>query len=482
MGHDSRAGGASKLRRTTLSDFTPQPIDLGDVSSGALAGRRVLVIGLGRFGGGLGVTKWLVDEGARVTITDQADEASLAESIAALNDPSVTLRLGGHDPADLDGIELAVVNPAVNKDRSEFFGELCQRDIPWTTEMNLLLGRCRGGVVAVTGTYGKSTTCAMLAHVLETYRNDPCVEDAGYRDVHLGGNIGRSLLPDLSHIGPDDVVVLEISNAQLEDLPRIDWRPRIAMITNLSPHHLDRYNSYAEYVQTKINILGQPATTERLIAGPLDEEAERLVTQRLVETTVKRIAVASVDEPIELCIPGVHHQQNAACVLTVCAQLGLRLDAVRRALSTFRGLPHRLELVRMLDGVSYYDDAKSTSPSAVLTSLSSLDRPIVAIVGGQRKNVPLDALGASLLKSCREVICIGESGPDVARAMSGALVYDTACVVTEAEGLEEAVVLARERARPGDVVLFSSGAPSFDRYANFVERGKHFVRLVHGLE
>ena len=416
-----------------------------------------------------------------MTITDQADRTSLAESIEALNDPSVTLHLGGHDPRDLDGIDLAVVNPALNKDRSEFFAELCRRRIPWTTEMNLFLGRCRGRVVAVTGTYGKSTTCAMLAHVLEVYRNDSNGTDADYGHVHLGGNIGRSLLPELGCIAPSDLVILEVSNAQLEDLPRIDWRPRIALITNLSPHHLDRYGSYAEYVRTKINILGQPTTTDRLIAGPLDEEAERLLVQRLLTTTVERSAVASLDPPVALCIPGVHHQQNAACVLTVCGHLGLRLDVIRRALSTFRGLPHRLELVRTLDDVAYFDDSKSTSPSAVLTSLSSLDRPIVAIVGGERKDVPLAAMAESLLKSCRQVICIGESGPDVARAMSKASTSGGGCVVTEASGLEEAVILARRCARPGDAVLFSSGAPSFDRYSNFVERGKHFARLVRGL-
>ena len=135
-----------------MPELTPQPIDPRDVSTGALAGRRVLVIGLGRFGGGLGVTRWLVREGAHVTITDQADRTSLAESIEALNDPSVTLHLGGHDPRDLDGIDLAVVNPALNKDRSAFFAELCRRRIPWTTEVNLFLGRCRRRVVAGTGT------------------------------------------------------------------------------------------------------------------------------------------------------------------------------------------------------------------------------------------------------------------------------------------------------------------------------------------
>jgi UDP-N-acetylmuramoylalanine--D-glutamate ligase len=413
-----------------------------------------------------------------VTVTDQAEPATLKPSLEAIGDLGVALRLGGHDPRDLDETDVVVLNPAVHKARSELFREVIRRRIPWTTEMNLFCERCRGHVIAVTGTYGKSTTCEMLTTALENCRRRTTVD---YTGVRLGGNIGRSLLSELDDIGPNELVVLEVSNAQLEDLPQVGWRPRLAVITNLSPHHLDRYSSYVEYVAVKLNILGRPIPTDHVVVGEIDTEAMALLESSIPDAVHVR-SVAPVEPPVVLQVPGDHNQANAACVIEVCGCLRLDQAAVREALGSFRGLPHRLQHVRMLDGVDYCNDSKSTSPAATITATQSLRRPIVAIIGGQSKDVPLRACAAALVQACRAVICTGESGSAFANAVESASGDGAGPEVRRVDGLEAAINAARSAARSGDVVLFSPGAPSFDDYENFADRGQQFIDAVSALE
>ena len=219
-----------------------------------ITGRRVLVWGLGRLGGGVGATRWLVEQGGEVTVMDAAGERDLAQSVASLAGLPVRFRLGIEDTSLLGSTDLVVVNPAVNKRRSPFFACLARSGVPWTTELNLFMQRCPGFVVGITGTYGKSTTASMIATVLRAAAHEP--------KVFLGGNIGRSLLTELPGatnrrgIQPCDWVVVEMSSAQLEDLPRIDARPKAAVITNISPHHLDRHGSFDAYLKVKCGIVG----------------------------------------------------------------------------------------------------------------------------------------------------------------------------------------------------------------------------------
>ncbi len=489
--------------------------------STAISGQRVLVVGLGRFGGGSGVTRWLVSQGARVTVTDQAPAESLVESIEGLGGLPLTLHLGGHDPADLQQCDLVIVNPGVVKSKSAFFQEIIRRGIPWTTEINLFCQRCPAPVIGVTGSFGKSTTCAMLAEALQASLAAPVMirghtKRPMFTAVRLGGNIGYSLLMDLPDILISDIVVLELSNAQLEDLPRINWVPDVAVITNLWPHHLDRYSSFKEYVSAKLNILRttcnrqqaignrQQATssglwdqlssrsrpTQTLVVGDLDPQAEAMLEERLAARSLVLPAQPSPFElvrvdpaacPTTLRIPGKHNQANAACVRTVCSTLGLAEDGVRATLAAFAGLPHRIQYVATIEGVDYFNDSKSTSPAATQVAVESFDRPIVAIVGGQCQEVPLTILAEILVRSCQAVICTGESGATLAEAVRGAAVPSRP-VAHRVERLDDAVRMARHVARSGDVVLFSPGAPSFDRYTNFTQRGDHFVQLVQAMQ
>jgi len=442
-------------------------------------GLRVLVVGLGRFGGGVGVTRWLASQGAAVTITDQADAASLASSLAAVADLDVGLVLGGHDACDLGAVDLAIINPAVVKGRSPLFGAIEQAGIPWTTELNLFCERCPAPVVGVTGSYGKSTTCAMLAHVLTRAVAEG---RAPFTAVHLGGNIGRSLLADLHNMRPSDLVILELSNAQLEDVPRVGWAPRWAAITNLHPHHLDRYADANAYFAAKLNVLRNGGAPQTVVVGELDPAAEPMLVSALGTRASARIGVPTDGPQLALRIPGNHNRTNAQCVLTVIEALGLDRQFAAAALESFPGLPHRLEFVRELDGVRYYNDSKSTAPEATKASVEALDRPIVVIVGGQDKAYADYSGCAQLLaERCRVVVCTGESAQRWARAVreEASVARSTGSVEVEVcAPLAEAVSAARRVARPGDTVLFSPGAPSFDAFANFAERGDRFRALV----
>jgi UDP-N-acetylmuramoylalanine--D-glutamate ligase len=436
------------------------------------------VVGLGRFGGGVGVTRWLVDQGARVTVTDLAEPEKLGASLDRIADLDVSLKLGGHDPDSLRDADMVVVNPAVPKQRSAFFRQITESGIPWTTEMNLFCERCPATVIGITGTYGKSTTCVMLDNAV---RASVDAGRTGFTAVHLGGNIGRSLLGRLEDIKPTDLVILEMSNAQLEDLPRIHWAPPFAVVANAFPNHLDRHGSWEAYVEAKLNILRDPVQASRIVLGPVGRDVEAMV-ERIVPSASGRVhRVTPADPPVELAVAGRHNRANADCVLAVGRLLGLDEAITRRALRSFTGLPHRLEHVRSLAGVDYINDSKSTSPAAIQTAIESLGQPIVAIIGGVDKGVCFADCAAALATRCRAVICVGESGPAFARALRAVEAGDSAPTLLETDGLPEAVCLAREQAQAGDAVLFAPGAPSFDAYPNFEERGRHFIELVNAL-
>ncbi|HMQ16249.1 MAG TPA: Mur ligase family protein, partial [Phycisphaerae bacterium] len=211
----------------------------------AWRGKRVTVMGLGRFGGGVGVTRWLARQGARVLVTDQAPAEKLSSSLAAIRDLDVALRLGAHDERDFRDADAVVVNPAI-PDRSPFVQAALAAGVPITTEINLFVERCPARCVGVTGSVGKSTVTAMIGGVLEARPDGR---------AWVGGNLGDSLLPALESIRPNDVVVLELSSFQLHRTPLVRWSPHVAVITNVTVNHLDWHGTFAAYVADKLNIV-----------------------------------------------------------------------------------------------------------------------------------------------------------------------------------------------------------------------------------
>ncbi len=457
-------------------------IEVGDTtyrtpSNESLGGLNVLVMGLGRFGGGVAVTRWLIAKGAEVAVTDQASPESLSGSIAQLSEFDVDFRFGAHEPSLLAGIDLVVVNPAVQKRRSDFFKLIVERAIPWTTETNLFCERCPADVIGVTGSFGKSTTCAMLEEVLRSGKGE-MANSLSFRNLYLGGNIGKSLLPDLAQIGPNDLVILELSNAQLEDVPRIKWHPNVAVITNLYPQHLDRYESFAEYVAVKLNIVDPAGSQKAVVVGDVDDRALSMLEECGITARENFRRVGFSDVAFQMRVPGEHNQQNASCVKAVCQELGMKEEFVRAAIEEFGGLPHRLQFVKESDGVEYYNDSKSTAPEATVRAMKSFDRPIVLLVGGKMRDDSLTHWANVAAERCRAIVCFGEAGSFFAKAIEEIDESRGKPMVREASTVEKAVAEARSCATRGDVVLFSPGAQSFDAFVNFEARGRSFVDFV----
>jgi len=441
-----------------------------------LTGQRVVVMGLGRFGGGIGVTRWLVRSGAKVTVTDRASAEALADSVAQLSDADVTLHLGGHDPADLDDCDLLVVSPAVAKARSEFVQDALARGIPLSSEMNLFIERCPARrVVGVTGSVGKSTTTAMLGAILTS------ASSAGFLPrVRVGGNIGQSLLDDLAAMEPDDIVVLELSSFQLEDLAALAWSPPLAVITNIQPNHLDRHGTMEAYTEAKLNIVRFQSPDGRVF---IHEGEDGLAGEVARVGAGPRTCRYRFDPSFRasLRVPGRHNEDNAAAAVAVARALGLKDDSIGRGLSAFTGLPHRLEFVAEHDGVRYFNDSKSTGPESTLVALAAFREPTIVLVGGRSKGASFENLGRQLAKQAKAVICYGSAAEvlfdEVARHTDR---ISAGPQVELAGDFDEAVRRARRLAAPGDVVVLSPACTSYDTFANYEERGERFCTLVRG--
>jgi len=421
----------------------------------------VTVMGLGRFGGGVGVTRWLAGQAATVTVSDRAPAEELSESVAALAGLDVTLHLCGHVESDFTGCDVLVVNPAVPFD-SPLIAAALAAGAELTTEINLFLRRCRCPVVAVTGTAGKSTTTAMIGAIL-----------GRARPTHVGGNIGRSLLEDLPDIAPDHVVVLELSSFQLFYLPLVETGPHVAVVTNLAPNHLDRHGTFEHYAASKKNILRYQGPDDAAVLNRDDPVAEWAP-----EARGRVVLFGGDDEPFALSVPGEHNQANAQAAWSAARLLGVARGAAAEALAAFEALPHRLQLVARCGGVRYYNDSKSTTPEGALAALASFpDRSAVIIVGGYDKGACLARLCAALAEHAKAVVAVGQTGPAIAEGIEKHPPGRTAPVILEKD-FADAVAAARRLAGPGDVVLLSPGCASYDQFANYEQRGDAFTRLV----
>ncbi len=427
--------------------------------------KRVVVMGLGRFGGGLGVTRWLCRQGAGVTVTDLADAEGLTESVAQLADLDVTIHLGGHDPADLDDCELLVVNPAV-PDRAPFLAEARRRGVPITTEINLFLTRCPARLVGITGSVGKSTVAAMTAAILATKFV-----------THLGGNIGRSLLADLANdtIAPTDVVVLELSSFQLERIAETGVAPHVSLVTNLLPNHLDWHGTMEAYANAKKNIFRFQEDDGLLIVNADDPEVATWADEAPGVTD----AFSDNAAPFELAVPGPHNQLNAQAAWAIGRAMGVERGAAAAALRTFKGLPNRLALVAERAGVRYFDDSKATTPTGAIVALNSFPAgQIVAIVGGYDKGVSLAELCEVLARRCKTIVTTGQVGPQIA---AGVRVIPSAVSgpgIVETETFDDAVAAAMAAASAGDAVLLSPACASYGQFNNYIQRGQRFIDLI----
>lgn len=441
----------------------------------SLDNARVTVMGLGRFGGGLGVTQWLAARGAQVLVTDVKPAETFVEELAALEpltrSGQVTLRLGEHNVSDFTTCDLVVANAAVPTPWNNRFLRAAQAaGIELTTEISLLVASLprdtrERRTIAITGSVGKSTTTAMIAHALR---------DAGV-DTKVGGNLGGSLLNELESITSDTWIVLELSSAQLHWIETtVPFSPPIAVVTAFAENHLDWHGDLTHYRESKRHILRhQRAGDTAVIANELDDWLPS------VQPDVSVVRPQPADVPGEMILPGEHNRANAAAALAACkaAVPAIDLARVRASLRAYPGLEHRLEFVSEIAGVKYYNDSKSTTPGATLTALAAIGAAtplsrVHLIAGGYDKKVSLRDLG-DLASKIAGVYAIGATAPII--------VQESAGKAKDCGTLAGAFVEIKKSVKPGDVVLLSPGCASWGQFDNFEQRGEQFKRLVKGI-
>jgi UDP-N-acetylmuramoylalanine--D-glutamate ligase len=438
-----------------------EKLDLTEDRMDAWNGKRIVVMGLGHFGGGIAVSRWFAQQGAKVLVTDKETPEKLAGALAELSDLKLEYRLGEHKTEDFTTADLVVASPAVKRD-NPFLLAAKNAGIPVTTEIILFLERCNAKILAVTGTKGKSTSTAMLGKIV-----------AKRHTTHVGGNIGKSLLFDLPHIQPSDFVVLELSSYMLELLAQTPFAPHVALITMIAPDHLDRHGTFENYLQAKQAIVRKQTPHDFAVVN--EENEFSLSFGQHTQAKVIRYGVAG-SKPLTLKIPGKHNQLNAQGALAAAKCVGCTWEDAQDALKDFKGLPHRLELVHEQNGVQWYNDSIATIPQAAVAALDAF-KPgtVLQIVGGSDKEIPFDDMASELAQRAKAILTIGKTGPKIAAL---ARINSPKAAILECQTLENAVNQAKSLAQPGDTVLLSTGCASYDQFTNFEERGEQFAQFA----
>jgi UDP-N-acetylmuramoylalanine--D-glutamate ligase len=453
------------------------------------ASEAVLVIGLGK--SGLASVEVLRGRGVRVYATDEKSPEELKSAIEAATSFGAIFVAPG-DLASLTGaLTSAVLSPGVPP-TSPVVRAINAANVPVLSEIEVAYRLCRAPIVAVTGTKGKSTTTALIGHLLR---------ECG-KTVYVGGNIGNPLIKEVLPATESDWVVAEVSSFQLETIRA--FRPRVAVLLNVAPDHLDRYYSMDEYAEAKYRIFANQSMSDFFV-GNFDDPRVAQLHWRHGETRVRAhqlwftltpsedhatmtlrngvliyAPVAGDPRPMpivareDIPLAGNHNVQNAMAALLAALAIGCEPDALRAAIASFRAMPHRLQEVAEVGGVTYVDDSKSTNPGSVVAALEAYDRPIVLIAGGRAKGTGFAEMGKTIRERSKALIVIGEAADEIVRAAG-------VTNAIRATSMEDAVRRARAVAVPGDVVLLSPGCASFDMFTSAEDRGERFIAAVSEL-
>lgn len=457
-----------------------------------LQNKRVLVMGLGLHGGGLGVTRWLVSRGARVTVTDLKKETELSPTLEQLRGAKVEFVLGEHRDRDFENADLVIRNPGVPRE-SRFLQIARERNIPVRMELGLfteLLPRGMDQVIGITGTKGKTTTTVMTGAILK--RANP--------KTVVAGNLRVSALELLDQIDADTPVVLEMSSFQLEEFEELKRSPHIAALTNVYPDHLNRYRDMDDYAWAKAQIFIHQ-TPRDVLALNFDNGICTRLRPKAIARVIWFSRTRAIKEgarvehgwlmwkeagsqekimPVAELIAGQHNIENALAAIAITRAWGVSSDVIGEALREFRGVPHRLEPVRELDGVQYINDTTATAPNATIAALQTLTPrggTIYLIAGGYDKGLPYGDLAKKISETQTRVILLdGNATEKIERALAAENAKTQ--IAGRAKTLAEAVEAGKILARPGDIVLLSPGAASFGMFANEFERGDQFRAIV----
>ena len=454
-------------------------------------GTRVTVLGLGTRGGGVGVARHLVGLGAAVTVTDAKPESALGDSLGELAGLPIRFVLGGHDERDFmpERTDLVVRNPGVPR-RAPLLEIARAHGIPVHMEMSLFLRACPAAVVGLTGTKGKTTTATLCAAMLRAWRTDTI----------LAGNMGISALSALPDIQSDTPVVLEISSWQVEALDEHGISPHVAVLTNVSPDHLNTYVDFAEYAAVKRSLTGHQGVGDILVVN-MDDLNLRGATARSLATIVgfsaqgdpaasirivgRTLELREADRLVRIEVPetfalaGAHQMANAAAAVGAARAVGAPVAAIERALADFPGVPNRGELVAEIAGVIYVNDTAATAPAATVAALERFaDRRVHIISGGADKRLDLLPLAEAIRQHAASVALIEGSATMPLQEMLAGM---SSPIFGPFDAMAPAVAAASRVARAGDVVLLSPGVASFGVFTDEFERGERFREAVAAL-
>lgn len=442
------------------------------------SGREVAVVGLGK--SGVSATLLLRSHGVAVYASDSGAGPGFEGWARSLRDAGAQVDLGGHDLARIARAAAVVVAPGVPPNAPPL--EAARRaGLPVHAEVDIGFVALRDTrCIGITGTNGKTTTTALIAHVLRS---------GGLR-AETAGNIGRPLCEVARSNEPPEWLALELSSFQLHDAPHL--RPTMGVLTNLAPNHLDRYATLGEYYADKA-LLFRNADPASFWVTNADDPAVELMTRSVAGTrvrfSVQGPAHAWYDRPGgrlmlgesvvlrrgELPLLGDHNVANALAAVLVASRAGCPLDRIAEGLRSFRAIPHRVEPIREVNGVLWINDSKSTNITSTEVAVAALDRTFVLLLGGRHKGEPYTRLADRLRERCRAIVAYGEAGPLILQDLGPSL------PVVPARSFTEVLATARELARPGDAVLLSPACSSYDMFRNYEERGDRFRAAVEAL-
>ena len=448
-----------------------------------LKNKRVLVVGLGK--SGLSAAMFLRAQGARVTVSDSRSAVALAKEIPALLEAGIMVESGGHGLLTFRRQDLIVVSPGVPLDTPEV-KQVVAFGLTVIGELELASRYLKGQVVAITGSNGKTTTTTLVGKILS---------DAGL-PTQVGGNIGLPVIDLVAKSTPETVNVLEVSSFQLETIE--EFHPRIAVILNITPDHLDRHGSFEKYVAAKERIFERQGPGDALVLNGDDRVTQMSAARAKSEVfwfsgtkAVRRGAFVrdgvivwvekegGVTEPImpvsEVHLKGAHNIENVLAAVCSARLAKVSAESIRASVATFTAVEHRLELVRKLNGVEFYNDSKATNVDATMKAVSSFSKGIHLILGGKDKDSDYGTMAELLKERVKAVYTIGSAAEKIERQLHGVV------KMVAAGTMQTAVTEAAKAAAAGDVVLLSPACSSFDQFENYEHRGRVFRQLVDEL-
>lgn len=429
-------------------------------------------------------------------LTDARPEVDFSSKKASLADLPIEFAFGGHPESLLEGADLICVSGGVPL-TIPFLVAARNQGIKLTNDSQIFLEECPATVIGITGSAGKSTTTALVGLMAQKHFE---IKNSNHR-AWVGGNIGNPLIDDLDKMDEDDIVVMELSSFQLE---LMTTSPQVAAVLNITPNHLDRHSSMQAYIEAKSHILCYQHQGDVAILNRDDEGSWNLLDQARTDVISFGMKAPGhrengtyVDKgqimlqigsdrlkmlPVEwINLRGEHNLYNVLAACAIAAGATISLPGIQLAIETFDGVPHRLELVRELNGVRWYNDSIATAPERTIAAINSFEEPIVLLLGGRDKNLPWDKLAQLIRKRVSRVVIFGEAGDLIAEAIGPKKPGQAIRSVVRCATLQEAIKIAHNQAEPGDVVLLSPGCTSYDAFKDFEERGQAFRQWVSEL-